>query len=420
MISLLINGRKRRDRWWRYHVLREAFVRAQFSGESNRDLGRAFNRLGYGCVPERLLPLWQALVAAGIDSQTLLSKDSLARIDDQVGELSPDLLSPNGWLDLFRLCIGIGLFQPSRELRELGLERMQMDASRSSAKLKQKILGCYASVEIGQYSEARQFVAEMARSGCSDSRLVQADWFVSLLSGECGREPWDFGLFVAGEEREFGRFVRDQKIALVGPVASDVTQGPDIDDHDVVVKFGYRGGEKGRDPETQGGRLDISYYNNVQAEQLSASAYDQVFSTIRWGVCNTRKGRSYFPSTYPGLRQIASLQWLLPDTHLNAGPNAILDLLKFGPKKIKIFNTDMMLSSGRFAGYKSESDKPIDYTRSFIKTHDPILQYQIMHRLWTVGHIVGDARFESVMKMGLHDYLDQLQQAYGADTRALI
>ena len=110
----------------------------------------------------------------------------------------------------------------------------------------------------------------------------------------------------------------------------------------------------------------------------------------------------------------------MTDTHLNAGPNAIVDLLRFGPGNIKVFNTDMMLSSGRFAGYKPEGDKPIDYTRSFIKTHDPILQYQIMRRLWSVGYVEGDLRFEFVMKMGVREYLEELQKAYGADTRALI
>ncbi len=113
----------------------------------------------------------------------------------------------------------------------------------------------------------------------------------------------------------------------------------------------------------------------------------------------------------------------MPDTHLNAGPNAVLDLLRFGPGgSLKVFNTDMMLSSGgRFAGYKAPDEKPIDYTRSFIKTHDPVVQFLILNRLWTVGHISGDERFEAVMAMGgLEQYLLQLQEAYGARKQALI
>jgi hypothetical protein len=114
------------------------------------------------------------------------------------------------------------------------------------------------------------------------------------------------------------------------------------------------------------------------------------------------------------------LQWLLPDTHFNAGPNAVIDLLRFRPGAVNIFNTDLMLSAGRFAGYRPEGAKPIEYTRSFIKTHDPVLQYVTMHRLWELGYIAGDTRFESVMTMGLSGYLEKLQGVHGANEQALI
>jgi hypothetical protein len=420
MIGALLNTRKRKDRWWRFHVLREAFVHAQMSDMEGKPLDRAFRRLGYGRVPDGLLSFWQALVGMGADRQATLSREHLARLERQAAGLQPELLPPAGWLDLSRLCIAIGLFQPARVLREAGLGRMLMDVGHRSATLEQLTACCYASLERDDYESSMRFLNRMELAGCQDKWLLQAAWFVKLLSGERIREVSGPGRFRTREDEEFGRFVRDQQIAVVGPVASNVVQGEEIDRHDVIVKFGYRGGSGGREPETQGRRLDISYYNNTQAEQLAKSAYDKVLSEIRWGVCNNRKGRCHFPADYPGLRQVASLQWLMTDTHLNAGPNAILDLLRFGPGNIKVFNTDMMLSSGRFAGYKPEGDKPIDYTRSFIKTHDPILQYQIMRRLWSVGYIEGDVRFESVMKMGVREYLEELQKAYGADTRALI
>jgi hypothetical protein len=110
---------------------------------------------------------------------------------------------------------------------------------------------------------------------------------------------------------------------------------------------------------------------------------------------------------------------MLPDTHFNAGPNAVLDLLRFNPAGIRVFNTDMMLSAGRFSGYRLAGAKPIDYTRSFIKTHDPFLQYEIMQRLWHMGSISGDPRFDEVMAMGLRRYTEQLQQAHGANEQAL-
>ena len=186
------------------------------------------------------------------------------------------------------------------------------------------------------------------------------------------------------------------------------------------MKFSYRGGDKGRDPATQGRRLDVSYYNNTQAQALARGNFREVLADIEWGVCINRKGRSRFPMQLDNMRQIASLQWLLPDTHFNAGPNAVIDLLRFNPRIIRIFNTDLMLSAGRYAGYRPAGAKPIEYTRSFIKTHDPVLQFKTMHRLWELGYIVGDQRFEEVMGLGLNEYLAQLQKVHGANEQALL
>ncbi|GGY79034.1 hypothetical protein [Marinobacter zhanjiangensis] len=297
---------------------------------------------------------------------------------------------------------------------------MQADGDAGNATLEQVTAACYADIEAEDYTGARTRLRRMEAMGRTGKRLAHADWFITLMAAESDCDSRGIEQLLSDNDREFGALIRGQRVALVGPVPSKIAQGAEIDEHDVVVKFGYRGGDKGRDPETQGARLDVSYYNNSQAKLLAESNYDEVFASIRWAVCNNRKGLSHFPEDYPGLRLVASLQWLLPDTHLNAGPNALLDLLRFEPSGIKVFNTDMMLSSGRFAGYFPDGAKSIDHTRSFIKTHDPILQYQLMHRLWVCGHIEGDERFEEVMEMGLVGYLNELQKAYGANTRALV
>lgn len=419
MIGALLYARKRGDRWWRFHVLRAAFVRAQQERGGNRVLSRAFRRLGYGPVPGDLEPFWDTLVAAGAGRQTRLTEEQIRAIESGAADLSPRLLPTGAWLDLFRLCIGTGFFQAARVLREKGLERAVLDAGVPGAGIKVLTSAVYPAIELGDHELARKLLADMERAGFKGARLLQARWLVELFSDGAMPPVPGFESSASPEDLEFGHLVRGRRVALVGPVASTRVQGAEIDNHDLVTKFGYRGGEKGRDPETQGARIDISYYNNAQAEMLSASDYHPVLSELRWGVCINRKGRSCFPDDCEQLRQIRSFQWLMPDTHLNAGPNAVIDLLRFGPDAVKIFNTDLMLSSGRFAGYKPEGDKPIDHTRAFIKTHDPILQYQVMRRLWGLGYIGGDPRFESVMTMGLRGYLDELQQAYGAVTRAL-
>ncbi|WP_328190377.1 hypothetical protein [Marinobacter sp. OP 3.4] len=421
MLHRLLYRRKRRDRWWRFLVLKDAYIRdengpALASGQHG-GLPWAFKRFGYA-VPPSLSSFWAVLVSRGATRCPELTREHLEDLQSRARELNPEALPSMAWLDLFRLCIGIGFFESARILREKALDRALIDAGGATAGLGQVTLACYAEIERERFDEARSMLERMASLGCAQRRLEQARWYVSLMSGG-PIDPDAARVWVSSADLAFGDTIAGKRVALVGPVATEADHGSEIDQHDLVVKFGYRGGNQGRDPRTQGERIDISYYNNTQARALSRSDYEAVISTLRWGVCNNRKGSSFFPDTVPNLRLLTSLQWFLPDTHLNAGPNAVIDMLRFGPGEIRIFNTDMMLSAGRFAGYRQPNDKPTDYTRSFIKTHDPILQYQIMRRLWKCGYIKGDDRFEEVMAMGLSGYLEELQKAYGADSCAL-
>ncbi|MBS8241256.1 hypothetical protein DYI22_12155 [Marinobacter lipolyticus] len=416
--------KKRLDRWWRFNTLKKAFVAAQQAPvNSKKEVGvldRALRRIGYRRAPHDLVLFWRELLSQGALRKPQLDLADANRMETLGRGMAPEMLPAQCWLDLYRLCIGVGFFQTGRILRDHGLCRMITDAlATESAGSDVVIRGLYAALENGHFEDAEALLGKLERLGGFGHDLAQARWFFRLLQSGNGGNIEDGSGPLAERDCEFGAFVRGQRVALVGPVPNDKAQGAEIDDHDIVAKFGYRGGEKGRDPETQGERLDISYYNNTQAHQLAESDYGPVFAAIRWAVFHNRKGRSLFPAEHPGLRQLASIQWLLPDTHFNAGPNAILDLLRFHPAGIRVFNTDLMLSSGRFAGYTPAGAKPVDYTRSFIKTHDPVLQYQIMRRLWSQGCISGDDRFNQVMGMGLQCYLDELQQAHGARDKAL-
>lgn len=416
MLNRLLYRRKRHDRWWRFQGLKDAYVRDGAGGGSSQGLSGAFRRFGYP-VPSSLAGFWAALTSKGAVQCPELGVGDLEDIQSRAQALDPGTLPAMCWLDLFRLCIGVGFFQIARILREKSLDRMVLDAQTPSAGLQCVTLACYAHTEREQFSEARSALQRMTSLDCPQHRLDQVQWYLSLMAG--APESGAPSTWASPSDPQFGEAISGKSIALVGPVATASPHGRVIDQHDVVVKFGYRGGSPGRDPQAQGQRIDIAYYNNTQAKALAQSDFRKVFSGLRWGVCHNRKGASCFPESLENLRFLTSLQWFLPDTHLNAGPNAVIDMLRFAPGDIRIFNTDMMLSSGRFAGYRQPGDKPTDYTRSFIKTHDPILQYQIMRRLWHCGYIKGDERFDEVMAMGLAGYLTELQKAYGADTRAL-
>lgn len=100
--------------------------------------------------------------------------------------------------------------------------------------------------------------------------------------------------------------------------------------------------------------------------------------------------------------------YLLSGT-LNAIPNAIVDLLRFLPREIKIYSSDLMLTHDYRQGYAQNSSRNISL--GFI-IHDPIAQYNILHCLWRHGAITGDARFISIMEMGAEVYIAELQKSW--------
>lgn len=425
MIGKLLYSKKRRDRWWRFTVLKATFIEAQQVPAGSKKevmlLDRALSRIGYGAAPERLALFWRELLDHGAERKAQLPPGALQRIERQAEQLDPAMLPALCWLDLYRLCLGIGFFQPACALREHGLTRMVADARQwDNAGADTLALGFYAQLERENFADAATFLDQMGRQLTDPKKSGQAYWFLQLLAGTWDRSADGMAGLASSGDQAFGRFIRDQRIALVGPVPNEKAQGAEIDDHDVVVKFGYRGGDKGRDPDTQGARMDVSYYNNTQAQQLAQADYGTVLSALRWAVFHNRKGHAQLPKECSGTRQLVSFMWLLADTHFNAGPNAIIDMLRFRPAGVRVFNTDLMLSSGRFAGYNPTGTPPVDYIRSFIKTHDPVLQYAVTRRLWTLGYLSGDERFSEVMEMGLRRYLEELQNAHGAGERALI
>lgn len=420
MFEHILYQRKRRDRWWRYLVLKEAFQSAEplTERESNRHCLRwASQRTGLP-LSEPLYEFWDALLAVGAERNPRLRETDLQEVEARALALPIRELPAASWLDLFRFSIGLGFFTLANTLREKFLDRAIFDAQEYGANRKTYTLACYACAERGDYDGAAQWLSRMSVLGCEEHRLSQARWFIALISGTDCPEA-DYLPARTPADGAFGNLVEGQRVALVGPVATQVEHGTEIDGHDLVVKLGYRGGYHSCDPVFQGRRIDISYYNNTQAVTLSRGEFSHIFASLRWAVCHNRKGTNCFLPAPANLRQVQSLQWLLPDTHLNAGPNAIIDMLRFRPASIHVYNTDMMLSSGRFAGYREPGNEETNYTRSFIKTHDPILQYRIMNRLWATGRINGDRRFEKVMGLGLDGYLTELQKAYGAVDRAL-
>lgn len=424
IIHDILYASRRRDRWWRFNLLKDAYARAATQAREGkpavRPLRRAFAKLGYGTPAPAMEAFWEEIVGASRICASELDADACQQKLISLGEkLEPDLLPFLGWLDLYRLCLAVGFFSAGKVLRD---QALHVAVSRAESALDQQTLipGVYAALEKGQWEQARKLLTRLEATKLSGARVDQVKWLLSLLSGAADQTDYALRDRMPEDDQAFADLVKGKKLALVGPVPTTESKGPEIDGFDFVAKFNYRGGDKGRDPQSQGRRIDISYYNNSQAAALAKIDYDTVLRELKFAVFLSRKGRSLFPESENRVRQLTPFLWLLPDSHFNAGPNAVLDLLRFEPAGIHVFNTDLMLSAGRFEGYLPGGASQIDYIRSFIKTHDPILQYEFMHHAWQAGLITGDQGFKDVVEMGIDTYLSRLQQVHGCVEQALL
>lgn len=394
--------RLRKDKWLRFCLLRQAV-------ESKGDplLKVLLNKLGYSYQSD-LLNIWFNYLSSQIGRP--FTREVEQKLSLYLDDVLPSELPSLAWLDLYRLLLGFGYFSAAQPLRAKALMCFINDAMDENATLLDMKQGLAALIDQGHWSKAEVLLARMKKNGLAPDRLAFATWLIGTLSGQLHNQVSP----LHPSSTFFTKLIHGKRLALVGPASKEINSGATIDAFDLVVKFNYKGGAKGCDPIIQGQRIDISYYNLEQSRFFAKQDYLPVFNSLAAIVFIKKKGGTFFKEKLEHMRSIVRLDWLLVDSELNVGPNAMLDCIAAGANEVTIFNTDLMLTKGRDDGYRPAGAPPINYLRSFVKTHDPVMQYQFFRHAWNAGLIKGDQRFCEVMEMGLENYISELQLVHGA------
>ena len=359
-------------------------------------------------LPEHWWNTYIRLVLCGERPHDALENELL----EVTEKLAIDLLEPRIWHDLFRICLFSGLFRVGLVARKKASHAYQSIDIDESSDVVSISLALSQFLESGDAVGATHALERLSKLGLSDDDLAQGAWFRDLLcSGEV--RPLIFDQQDDSPECQTLRAVSGKTVAIVGPVPSSTMNGTEIDKQDVVLKFNYRGGEQGCDPDTQGRRVDVAYYNIDQAKYIAKHGGDEFPGKLSFPVCIKSKGLRALARKAPNARSIKSPQWLLFDSEFHAGTNATLDIIRFSPGAVKVFNSDLMLTAGRYKGYWRPGTKEVNYCLSFGKTHDPVMQYNYLYLLWSKGIVSGDERFLEIMSSGLGKYIEDLQEVHG-------
>lgn len=222
---------------------------------------------------------------------------------------------------------------------------------------------------------------------------------------------------LAGQD-PFAEFVANKSVALVGPMASNTLSGEEIDAHDAVIRINHSFTGKLTDPDSKGNRTDISYFSAMETRALMRDRQGLLPGELAWACFKKDRRTAYMATlnTRVLCRTTDGFDTMTFHGAYNMVPAIALDLAGFLPTRLKVFHTDLMLTVARARGYYSETigkqQATIDTARKDFVSHDPILQYRVLEKMWRCGRVTGDPRFEAVMGMGLMNYLRELEAVY--------
>jgi hypothetical protein len=216
---------------------------------------------------------------------------------------------------------------------------------------------------------------------------------------------------------DFYEFVCDKSVAIVGPLLANAENADSIDKHDIVARFNYLRSAKGCDPIYCGVRCDISAFNGSHSNYFLENFDKTLPRDLKWALFKSADhanilGRHNSNIKIDSLTDYSSFFF---NGSLNMLPVMVINLLIHGVRKIKIFNSDLLLSEKRYAGYSfrfNDNDRLVNFCIKRL-VHDPVTQYIFLKNLYDVKIIEGDKRFEEVMSLGVRKYMVGLEDVYG-------
>ncbi|MCP3932984.1 MAG: hypothetical protein GY705_28260 [Bacteroidetes bacterium] len=362
------------------------------------------NRLGgrFDTLPDSW---WRMFVNIGDTKQ--ISKESFDQLVQYTEDLDAVLLSVADWMELYAIPSRFGLFRLSLVFRNKAVQKVLLDIQSSHKYMKFKF---GAVIENRDWETANEIIQHKKMFKMDPKKFYFADWLISILSknqeGYSIEELTRFGII----NKAYSKLIQNKSVAIVGPIMSNENLGAEIDSFDVVIKFNHRTNAQGCDPQTQGERIDVSYYNGTQMDIVVEALNGKFPNGLKAACFNT----SSIPPSVSGpdiIRSFTNPNPLLFNGNFNALPNVVYDLLLHNPGHIKIFSSDLMLSRNRYKSYRPARIGAINYTRSCV-THDPITQYSMLRNAWLSKLIMGDKKFEWVMGLGEENYMRELQKVW--------
>lgn len=215
----------------------------------------------------------------------------------------------------------------------------------------------------------------------------------------------------------FARYLEDKSVAIVGPVEVGLDNGEEIDGFDVVVRLNYQHAFA-YEQRYFGSKTNCSYYLTItETPQLQATLPDLDFVMFE-------VGEQFLPPSVQARKRLKAWHYLISPFLLDM-PNSIqqvlMDVLRFSPGRVKVFNSNLYMSLDYAKGYFAKCYQTDELVLSRpLSVHDPVSNFLFMQRLFIRGAIEADCVLARVLEMSEVEYVRALNRSYGQQPEALI
>jgi hypothetical protein len=220
-------------------------------------------------------------------------------------------------------------------------------------------------------------------------------------------------------DKKMAQIINGRSVAIVGPSETLYNDAAEIDSYDIVVRLNYTNEGKNLDKVKKGEKVNISYFNGEQIDFILKVGKGKLPSDLKIacvkGISRAEKLQKVNSDII--FRDISKSNLFTFHSSFNLLPLALLDILRFNIKCIKIFHTDLFLSKRRASGYYPKEFNRVEnntnriHKESFLD-HDPMMQHKFLKSIFSCEKISGDAEYERVVSLNSFKYLEELEDNY--------
>jgi len=213
-------------------------------------------------------------------------------------------------------------------------------------------------------------------------------------------------------DKVFREMISGKNVALLGPASGHFSADEIKRDFDVKIRTTFRGMETLNGEQQECG-VDVSYYGQLGSNILSEDNEMHFFDELKMAVFKNivHDFQENLLNEGRGREKLGTASYFMFQGSSNMAQIILLDLFHFSPKRIKLFNINLFLSSKRWqSGYNITGAPQVrEAMWRSLAIHNLISQYEVTKLWYEAGLFEADEELTEVLSLGADEYLRQME-----------